>query len=280
MSQDRNPFSKRTSHIELPKGNEIMHISSAEEKRALLPGREQIHFPDFESIKRVYKAFGLGTEIFEISDMTAETILDQGSKQLDELVKMILKKDLRPEEIKLLDDLYTYLAEEDHPQPSDYIYVFGAITPLRAEKAVELYKKGLAPRIILSGRGPFYGDISKPTEAERYAEIILKAGIPDKALIIEKDSITIPDNVRRTLNIMDLKQMPYNSFIIVNSPYAQRRGWCVWKKRTSESITIYRVNSDTNEKFAAGTWYKNEEGLRVVLGEFIKLRNTIAFNDA
>lgn len=257
-----------------------MHISDAEEKRSLSRDRQVIHFPSFETIKRIYDYYGLDTEIFDTPDLPAQYILDTGGHQIDSLVKTILGKELSNEEIELFKEAYAYLAEEDGPEPSDYIYVFGAKTPLRIEKAIELYKKGFAPKIIVSGRGPFYREEDASTEAERYAELALKAGIPREAVIIEKESITIPDNVRRTLNMMDAQEMPYASFIIVNSPYVQRRGWCVWKKHTSDNVVIYRVNSETGEKFAPDAWYKNEDGLRVVLGEFIKLRNTIAFNDA
>ncbi|MBP9762586.1 YdcF family protein [Patescibacteria group bacterium] len=280
MTLDPSSLTSRTSHTELPKGDEIMHISDAEEKRALLPEKQAIHFPNFETIKRIYDYYGLDTEIFDKSDLPAQYILDRGGHQIESLVKMILGKEISNEEVKLFKDAYAYLAEEDAPEPSDYIFVFGAKTPLRIEKAIELYKTGFAPKIIVSGRGPFYGEGNASTEAEHYAELALKVGIPQEAVIIEKESITIPDNVRRTLNRMDAQEMSYKSFIIVNSPYAQRRGWCVWKKHTSENVAIHRVNSATGERFASHLWYKNEDGLRVVLGEFIKLRNTIAFNDA
>lgn len=280
MSLASNSLSSRTSHTELPKGDEILHISDAEEKRTLLIERQAVHFPNFETIKRIYAYYGLDTEIFDTPDLPAQYILDTGGLQTESLVKTILGKELSSVEIELFKDAYAYLSEEDAPERSDYIYVFGAKTPLRIEKAIELYKKELAPKILVSGRGPFYGEENAPTEAEQYAEFAFKAGIPREAVIMEKESITIPDNVRRTLNAMDAQGMSYTSFIIVNSPYAQRRGWCVWKKHTSDTVAIYRVNSATSETFAPNRWYKNGDGLRVVLGEFIKLRNTMAFNDA
>lgn len=257
-----------------------MHISDAEEKRVLLPERKTVHFPVFEAIKRIYRHYDFDTDIFDTPDLTAQHILDTGSIQTESLVETILGRELSNMEVGLFEDAYAYLAEEDKPEFSDYIYVFGAKTPLRIERAVELYKEGLAPKIIVSGRGPFYGEATVSTEAERYAALALKAGVPEEALIVEKKSITIPDNVRRTLNMMDARKMPYGSLIIVNSPYVQRRGWCVWKKHTPDRVSIYRVNSGTGERFSSGAWYKNGDGLKVVLGEFVKLRNTMAFNDA
>lgn len=274
-----NPHSKRTSDIDLPAGNEIMHISDAEEKRPLLLEREKVHFPDFSTILPIYRYFDLDSAIFITHDLTPQYILDTGRQQVETLTKLILKTDLSGEILTYLNEAYAYLSEEDSPKKSDYIYVFGAKTPFRIHKAIELYRQGLAPKLILSGKGPFYGDDTE-TEAERYAALAVQAGILTQNLIIEDASITIPDNVRRTLNMLDSTKTPYASFILVNSPYTQRRGWCSWKKHLPNGIKIYRVNCETGPQFAPNSWYTNESGLKVILGEFIGLRNTMAFNDA
>ncbi len=276
-----NPdHTKRTSHTQLPTGDEIMHISAAEEKRQLLLERETAHFPDFATIKEIYAHYGLDTHIFDEPNLTAQYILDTGAKQIEELIKRIMGGSVPEDTVSLLKNAYAYLSEEDEVHPADYIFVFGAKTPFRIQKAIELYKRNLAPSLILTGRGPFYGKDKTLSEAEQYAEIAREAGISDAALILEPNSITVPDNVRRTLNMLDKEGAPYQSFIIVNSPYTQRRGWCSWKKHTPESVAIYRVNCKTGPNFTPDAWYRNEDGLRVVLGEFIKMRETMAFNDA
>lgn len=276
----KKSLTQRKSHIELPAGDEIMHISDAEEKRPPHLDKQNIHYPDFDTIRELYRRYSLDTTIFDNSDLTAQHILEVGGKLLDELVLMLLDKKPSKVEVQLFKRAYNYLSEEDKPVQSDYIFVFGARTPLRIQKAIDLYRKGLARKIIISGRGPFYGKTEGMTEAERYAGIALKQAVPQKALVIENGSITIPDNVRRTLNMMDAKDMGYKSFVLVNSPYTQRRGWCVWKKHTSDEVKLYRVNCNTRSSLSRDNWFKNEDGLRVVLGEFVKLRNTIAFNDA
>ncbi|MBI2797844.1 YdcF family protein [Candidatus Saccharibacteria bacterium] len=273
-----NQHTKRKSHLGLPAGNEIMHISNAEEKRE--PVQKSKHFVDFRTIKNVYNHFDLDTAIFDKPGLEAKNILDSGGELNSKLVGLILNAQLSTAEIGLLQSCYSYLSEQDEPKAADYIYVFGARTPLRVEKAVELYREKLAPKVIFSGRGPFYGKSEDTTEAEQYAAIALKSGVPESDIIIEDGSITIPDNVRRTLNMMDAKDMTYDSFIVVNSPYTQRRGWCVWKKHTAANVQIHRINSRTKPEFSSEGWYKNQNGLLLVLGEFIKLRNTIAFNDA
>ncbi|MBW4061487.1 YdcF family protein [Candidatus Saccharibacteria bacterium] len=274
------PNSKRTNHLELPTGSEIMSITNAEEKRSLPRERQLVHFPDFETIRAIYDHFGLDTSLFDERELSASTVLDEGAKQVHALSKLILDNNTNQPCQNLFDAAYDYLAETDKPEAADAIFVFGAPTPARILTAIELYHQGLAPKLIVSGKGPYYGSNESITEAGKYADIAVHAGIPAHAIIVEAASITIPDNVRRTLNLLDTLQQVYQSIIIVNLPYTQRRGWCVWKKHTPEGTTIYRVNSATVPQYRRGQWSKNIDGLNLILGEFIKLRVQISFNDS
>ena len=277
---NKKPLSRRSSHTQLPAGNEIMHISDAEQKRTPHHSKIDIHYPDFSTIRAIYEHVGLDSGIYDISDQAVQDILDIGAQHIDSLVGHILASQNDVKLIRLLEQAYAYLSEEDSPEQSDFIFVFGAKTLTRIERAIELFQENLAPRMILSGHGPYYGGVADISEAEVYAQRALEAGVPESALILEPKSITMPDNVRRTLNMLDEQGVEYNSFILVNSPYTQRRGWCTWKKHTPDTVQLFRVNSTTAEHFSYEHWYKHEDGIRVVLNEFVKLRNTIAFNDA
>jgi uncharacterized SAM-binding protein YcdF (DUF218 family) len=179
----------------------------------------------------------------------------------------------------LFDSAYEYLSEEDNLQASDFIFVFGAKTPLRAEKAAELYKKGLGENVVVSGGSPFY----QPDEevgADRYRRILVENGVPQGQIISENRSITMPDNVRSSLNLLDNYGINPRSMILVNSPYAQRRGWSIMKKYLPGSVSLYRVNSDVDQELSKDQWYKQEKSLRVVLNEFIKMRAGVVSNTA
>jgi len=145
-------------------------------------------------------------------------------------------------------------------------------------KAIELFKQGLAPQMVVSGRGPLYDDSKYKAEARLYADAAVEAGIPREAIILEDASITLVDNIRRSLDMLDEAGRRLDSLIIVNSPYTQRRGWCMWRKYLVDEVRICRVNCGTGPDFTAENWYRNEDGLRVVIGEFIKLRNAVTFD--
>lgn len=185
------------------------------------------------------------------------------------------KEEFRP----WFDEVYAYLSEDDGLMKADAIFVFGAKTPLRAEKAVELYEKGWSKKIIFSGHGPYTGreDVA---EAEKYLDIALKSGVPASDVLVEKRSITIPDNVRSSLNYFDEIGFKPANLILVNSPYVQRRGWCHFRKYLPDSVGLIRRNCGTSEKFSRDGWFTNPEGIKVVLNEFIKMKIAVTLNTA
>lgn len=268
---------RRTDHTRIPDSSEINDIVAAEAKRPRLASKLNVRYADFSNIIRLYDFYGLDASIFYDGGQTTHQILDAGAKDLPQLTTLITEGSRNQ---RLLDEAYDYLSEEDELEPADFIFVFGSKTRHRAEKAIELYKHGLAKKIIFSGHVPSYGNRQAKPEAELYAELAIQGGVPERDIIIEKESITIPDNIRRTLNMLDSGRISYSSFILVNSPYAQRRGWCVFKKYTEDGVKIMRSNSRTKQAYDKGHWFTNPGGISMVIGEYFKLRNAVSFNDA
>ena len=86
--------------------------------------------------------------------------------------------------------------------------------------------------------------------------------------MVERQAITLPDNVRRTLNLLDQKSFKYSSIILVNSPYVQRRGWAHFQKYVDDHIRLIRINSATQPALQKANWFKSEVGIKVIANEF------------
>ena len=269
----------RQDNSMLPDNDELSRILLVEETRVVPSANLNMHFPDFSLLEELLLHFKLSTNILTDEQLDIHQAVLEGSRLLDTLVFQILG-DPSEKTKQLLDKIYDYLSEEDSPEISTVMFVFGSPTPLRAIKAVELYKQQLAPLIVVSGGNPIYSSGHTETEAARYKEILMESGIPETAIISENMSITIPDNVRRSLNLLEQQSSLPESMIIVNSPYAQRRGWAVLKKHLPQNIAVYRVNSECAEEYKKENWYRQEKTLRVVLNEFIKMRASVVYNTA
>ena len=159
------------------------------------------------------------------------------------------------------------------------IFVFGSSNLARAEKAVELYKKDLAPKIIFSGGSPIYDPV-RPVEAREYRRLALKQGVPDKAIIVEDQSITTADNIKCSLNLLDQLKVKLEKIILVNSPSSQRRGWCHFKKYLPDKIKLFRINCATKPEYNKVNWFRNEAGIRIILNEFVKMKVAVILDTA
>lgn len=268
----------RTESIQLPSYDELCSILLLEGSRQIPETKEHTHYTDFSSILTLLKEFKLSTKFFDshfnFIDFKDPSLFDEISSMFNALVNNILEIQDNDHKQILYNNLYDYLSEKDGIQKADIIFVFGSKSTFRIEKAIKLYKDGYAPKILLSGKGPFYennkGGIS---EAEKLAKFAIEHGVPKSALILEKESITMPDNVKRSLTMLECESIPHTSLILVNSPFSQRRGWAHFNKFSIGNTKIMRCNTDTvSEQYSRNGWYRDEAGAKTIIKEFIALR--------
>lgn len=270
---------KRTSNTELPSSAELNTILSIEAQRPVPPSKAEKHYPDFQALVALLEYLNLPSRLFTNETASHTEANEQGKELIDSLVLKLLslKSEQRP--AYLLNDIYGYLSENDPKEAADLIFVPGSKTHLRIEKAIELYKKNYAPKMLISGGAPYYKNNQIP-EAEWHKEIAVNAGVPASSILTESRSISLPDNVRASLNMLDEQGIKYKSLILVNSPYSQRRCWAHFMKYTEEGTKIIRINSDTKPELQKEHWFKSETGIRVITNEYAKMRVAVAFCSA
>ena len=127
------------------------------------------------------------------------------------------------------------------PRPADAIVVFaggvgesgqaGGGYQERLQRAVELYRDGFAPRIILSS-----GFVWAFKEAEVMRGIAIDNGIPESAIVLETKAANTHENVTYTREILD--RAGWRSILLVSSPYHMRRALMTWRKAAPEVTVI------------------------------------------
>lgn len=120
----------------------------------------------------------------------------------------------------LLVDRY---ATRDESRPADAILVLGsAVWPggepspslrARTERAIALYRSGVASHLILSGG---LGRIPPP-EAEVMRRLVLAADIPESALVVDDQSGSTLESVSRAAPIM--RERGWHILLIVSDPF-------------------------------------------------------------
>lgn len=176
----------------------------------------------------------------------------------------------------------TYLGETDQIKKADVIIVFGSQDLGRIEKAVMIKKKGLVDKIVVSGSGRYDSDDRESVpESLVFKKRAIELGVSEKDILVEDTSLTIGSNVRHSLNRLNDAGIECKSIMTMVAWFAQRRAWCHLMKYT-EGVDIIRVNSDIPEgkPLSMKNWYRNELGMNVVYGEFLKMRMAVILNTA
>jgi uncharacterized SAM-binding protein YcdF (DUF218 family) len=116
----------------------------------------------------------------------------------------------------------------DRAKPSDAIVVLGAaqywgkpspVLRARLDHAVELWRRGLAPRMVLTG-GVGVGDTTSEAAVSR--KYVLGAGVPDSAILLETSGRTTRESLR-SVALMMQSRAGSKRVILVSDPFHMLR---------------------------------------------------------
>jgi uncharacterized SAM-binding protein YcdF (DUF218 family) len=171
--------------------------------------------------------------------------------------------------------LFSYLliaaqATNDTARTSDVIMVLGeesywgeTYNPClvaRVNHGVALYKKGYAPKLLMSGGY----DENKPlhNEAETMKEIALARGVPEKDILLEKNSTSTYENL--VFSKLILEQNALSSVLLVTAPFHSPRA--AWTAAKQLDVPVSVSPSTTNP-----CWEKHRYLSRFMLREPVAL---------
>src|SRR5262249_40532879 len=120
----------------------------------------------------------------------------------------------------------------DHQlEKCDIILALGSNDLRVAEFAADLFLQGWAPTLVLSGNaGALTRDRFSKSEAETFAEIALKKGVPQEALLLEPESTNTGENVIFSRRLLESKGIHPGSIILVQKPYMERRAYATFMR--------------------------------------------------
>jgi uncharacterized SAM-binding protein YcdF (DUF218 family) len=121
-------------------------------------------------------------------------------------------------------------------EKSHAILVMGSHDLRVAERGAQLYLENWAPIVIFSGGlGNLTRGVWDRPEADLFAEIAVRMGVPQDAILIENQSTNTGANVRFTKDLLVQHQLDPKTFILVHKPYMERRAFAtfckVWPER-------------------------------------------------
>ncbi len=158
-----------------------------------------------------------------------------------------------------------FLSPQSEPKKADAIVVVsGGQTTTRAEKGIELYKQGMAEKIIFSGAALDDG----PSNAIAMRNQAIDAGVPVRSILLDSDSQNTFQNATNSKRL--LEEIGAKNIILVTSPYHQRRTSETFSKVLGKEYQIQNVSSFDN-RWSKAQWWNTDFGRNISISELQKL---------
>ncbi len=120
--------------------------------------------------------------------------------------------------------LWDYLKVGMPLTKADGILIFCSNDLRVAEYAAELYRQKWASWVCPSGGvGRLTYDLFHKPEAEAFADVLQKNGVPASAIYIENKSANTAENIFFTQKVLTQNNLQYESLIVLQKPYMERR---------------------------------------------------------
>lgn len=161
----------------------------------------------------------------------------------------------------ILEGLANYLVVQDKLEKADIILVLaGDSNGERVAQAVDLYKNGYAPKILMSGGPVMWGE----TYAENMRRQALFLGVPAKDILLQDRSESTYEDAKYSAEILKTKEI--RIIILVTSPFHMRRALRTANRQFGPDFKIiaYPVQ---NSRYQAKDWWKRHEDTQVIVWE-------------
>ncbi len=179
--------------------------------------------------------------------------------------------------IAALSQLGRLLSVEDAVDRSDVMIVLSGSRTDRWIEAVELYREGHAPRIVLSQGEPDGGEeylrsrgIRLPTATEMSRDAMVQLGVPREAILILPEE---PQNTAQEASAFRrmLERERWRRVTVVTSKLHTRRARFAFRRELAGTGVEVFVRGSRFDRSNPARWWRRRGDLREVLVESVKL---------
>lgn len=178
------------------------------------------------------------------------------------------------EDMELVKILWDYMKLGQKLEKCDAILGLGCMDFEVAKMAAKLYLEGFGNQIIFSGG---YGKKTKKVwqepEAEKFAKIAESMGVPSENIYIENQSTNTSENFEFVKKLIQEKNLPIKSLLVVGRPYVEKRSYACLKKIMPEYKGVF-----TSEEVSCETYFSRYEGraqkeeISVLVGDIQRMK--------
>ena len=159
------------------------------------------------------------------------------------------------------------VAPAQQPVNADLIFALGGDNGGRVNGVLDLYRKGLAPRVMVGAEG--INPKTRTAYLSWQARYMVDGGVPEQALLLDRRSMNSWEEALNTLALM--RSMKLNRVLVVSDPPHMRRLAWVWGKVFEGSGKEFTLVASEMPEWDAGHWWRTSPNAQFVFGEYIKL---------
>lgn len=156
---------------------------------------------------------------------------------------------------------------------ADLLVALGGDNGARADRVLELYRRGLAPKVLLTGPEGGHSK-TRATYLNWRARYLVDHGIPEKELLYDYRSTSSWEEAVNTLRLM--QEMKLDRVLVVSDPPHMRRLSWVWGKVFADSGKEFTLVASELEYWDAEHWWRRSSNAQYVFAEYIKLAYYLA----
>jgi uncharacterized SAM-binding protein YcdF (DUF218 family) len=177
---------------------------------------------------------------------------------------------------ELAERLWRYHQLGHQLAPADAILVLCSYDTAVAERGAELYLEGWAPLLIFSGGlGTITSRLWNEPEADQFARIAERLGVPRERILTENESTNTGENVRFTKQLLEARSIQADRFIVVQKPYMERRAYATFKRYWPEKqviVTSPRASFDEYLRSYSNRDLTVDDVIGIMVGDLQRIR--------
>jgi uncharacterized SAM-binding protein YcdF (DUF218 family) len=171
----------------------------------------------------------------------------------------------------LLRAVGNFLVVRDTIVPSDAIFLLTGDVHTRPVKAAELYRAGIAPRVLFANQltTPAVAAGVALSEPEGARRMLVRYGVPDSAILILPARATSTWDEALALRAYARNAPIHRVIIVTSSSHGRRARWLFRKALRGRAVDIHFATVD-DYRFDMDEWWIREEGLVTVINEYLR----------
>ena len=163
-----------------------------------------------------------------------------------------------------------FLFLADTPRAVDLCLVLGCPSVVSMDPAIDLFRRGLTPWIVIGGRGP--EELPEP-EYLLFSNYALERGVPSGNLLLEKESGNTRENFVYSSKLIEerIGWDRVDSAAIVGKPFHMRRALMTARRWWPSHVELVLLPSRDPGDLQPGSWWKTARGRERIFAEIERI---------